>query len=225
MASAWVLKSDAGVTYSMLHTAPRDIKDVLIEGIQRWQCRRAVDHLPESHGETLWPRAVRAIAQRAGAAAEKGALQALWSGGHYTNVWRHDHGYADSEECLACGEMQDTLMHRWCKCPEVMLPRDEELEQEEAFRKPLVAINRQMQEAEQRWTVGDSSLPLSYGLPLKPPLPPTAAAGHTVLNWGGAARALAGQGLHGRIGPRLPSSRGPQMRLGCGSAGARWLPA
>ena len=75
-------------------------------------------------------------------------------------------------------------MHRWCTCPEVMVPRDEELEQEEPFRKPMEAVHKQMQEAEQRWTVGDSSLPLSYGLPLRPTLPPTAAAGPTVLSWG-----------------------------------------
>ena len=142
MASAWVLRSDSGELLSMLHVPPRDIKDSLAEGIQRWQCRRLVAHLPESQGEQLWPRAVRAIAAKKRPAAEKGALQALWAGGHYTSVWRCAHHFMDTEECQACGAPRDTLRHRWCACPEVMRPREEELELEEPFRKPLQAIRK-----------------------------------------------------------------------------------
>ncbi|CAK0829323.1 unnamed protein product, partial [Prorocentrum cordatum] len=126
MQSVWALRSDIGELRSMLHTAPRGIKDALVEGIQRWQCRRA----------------------------------ALWSGGHYTNVWRHSHGFTDTEVRHACGEARDTLMHRWRCCLVVMVPMDDGLEQEEPFRKPLGAVHQQMHEAEQRWTVGDSYLPV-----------------------------------------------------------------
>ncbi|CAK0811969.1 unnamed protein product, partial [Prorocentrum cordatum] len=186
MAAAWALRTDQGEVISLLRVAPRGVKDALVDGIQRWQCRRLAAHLPESGGEVLWPRAARAIARRSRPAAELGAVQALWAGGHFTMVWRSAHGFATTELCQACGQAKDTLMHRWCACHEVMRPRDEELEQEEPFRKPIAAMHTQMAEAEQKWTIGDSELPLAYGLPLLPALPPPAPAASVTFEWGAA---------------------------------------
>ncbi|CAK0805455.1 unnamed protein product, partial [Prorocentrum cordatum] len=183
MTAAWALQTDLGDTLSMLRVAPRDIKDALVEGIQRWQCRRLVAQLPEGQGETLWPRAVRAIASRARPAAELGAIQAVWAGGHFTNAWRYARGYTDFDVRQACGGAKDTLMHRWCVCPALMVPRDDELEHEEPFHKPIVAMRHQLEDAEQKWTIGDSELPLAYGLPLLPAMPPPAPSDNVVIEW------------------------------------------
>ncbi|CAK0828526.1 unnamed protein product [Prorocentrum cordatum] len=184
--AARALQTDLGETLSMLRVAPRDIKDALVEGIQRWQRRRLVAHLPEGQGETLWPRAVRAVACKATPAAELGAIQAVWAGGHFTNAWRCARGYADSDMCQACGGAKDTLMHRRCAHPVLMAPQGEELEQEEPFRKPIAGMRRQLEEAEQKWTIGDRELPLSHGLPLLPATPPPAPSDNVVLEWGAA---------------------------------------
>ncbi|CAK0838396.1 unnamed protein product [Prorocentrum cordatum] len=153
MAAARALHTDLGETLSMLRVAPRDIKGALVGGVQRWQCRRLVAHLPEGQGETLWLRAVRAIASRARPAAELGAIQAVWAGGHFTNAWRYARGYTDSDMC------------------------------QEPFRKPIVAMRHQLGEAEQKWTIGDSELPLAHGLPLLPAMPPPAPSGATQEGW------------------------------------------
>ncbi|CAK0872994.1 unnamed protein product, partial [Prorocentrum cordatum] len=169
MTAAWALQTDLGETLSMLRVAPRDIKGALVEGIQRWQC----SHLPEGQGETLWPRAVRAIACKARPAAEPGLRGA-----------------------------KDTLMHRWCVCPALMVPQGEELEHQEPFRMPIVEMRHQLEEAEQKWTIGDSELSLAYGLPLLPAMPPPAPSENVVVEWG-AAQAACGP----LPGPRLTVGR------------------
>eukprot|EP00959_Pyramimonas_sp_CCMP1952_P270719 5659467-Pyramimonas_sp.AAC.1 len=45
-------------------------------------------------------------------------------------------------------------------------------------------MRRQLEEAEQKWTIGDSELPLSHGLPLLPAMPPPAPSDNVVLEWG-----------------------------------------
>ncbi|CAK0837890.1 unnamed protein product, partial [Prorocentrum cordatum] len=122
MAAVWALQTDQG-------------EDALVEGIQRWQRRRLVAHLPGSGGEVLWLRAARAIARRP-----------LHHGLALCPRLRYAHGFATTELCQACGQDKDTLMHGWCACPEVMQPRDEELELEEPFRKPIVTMHEQMAE-------------------------------------------------------------------------------
>ncbi|CAK0889380.1 unnamed protein product, partial [Prorocentrum cordatum] len=179
MTAAWALQTGPGETLSML-------RDALVDGIQRWQCRRLVAHLPEGQGETLWPRTVRAVAHRARPAAELGAIRAVWAGGHFTNAWRYARGHADSDMCQACGGAKDTLMHRWCVCPALVVPQGEELEHEEPFRKPIAGMRHQLEEAEQKWTSGDSELPLSYGLPLLSAMPPPVPSDNVVFEWGAA---------------------------------------
>ena len=93
---------------------PLDIKDVLVEGLQRWQCGRILDTLPEGNQEVLWPRAARAIAAARGAADERGALQSVWAGGRFTAEWRCSKGCQDSPECDARGAERGALRHRWC---------------------------------------------------------------------------------------------------------------
>ena len=78
-------------------------------------------------------------------------------------------------------------MHRWCACPKVMQPCDDELELEEPFRKPLQAIRKQLEEAERLWTIGDSELPLSYGLPLAPVFPAPAPDKVEIYDWGASS--------------------------------------
>ncbi|CAK0891681.1 unnamed protein product [Prorocentrum cordatum] len=159
MTAAWALQSDLGETLPMLRVAPRGIKDALVEGIPRWQCRRLVAHLPEGQGGVGW-------------------------GGHFTNAWRHARGYTASDLCRACGGAKDTLMHRWCACPALVAPRGDELKHEEPLRKPIAAMRHQLEEAEQKWTIGDSELTLAYGLPLMPALPPPAPSDNVVIEWG-----------------------------------------
>ena len=176
MVSSFVIITDEGQALSLLEVPPRDFRDLLKDGIARWQCRKAVAHLPESQGEVLRVRAVRAAAKLKRPATEKGALQVLWSGGHWTGERRHGLGFASSPACVACGADVDDLAHRWCPCPALMVPRGEEEEMEEPFAKNILAARAKLDEMHSTWTVGDSVLPMAYGLPLAPPaLPPPPA--------------------------------------------------
>eukprot|EP00959_Pyramimonas_sp_CCMP1952_P385881 8087340-Pyramimonas_sp.AAC.1 len=54
MRSAHEVVTDENVYFSFLAVAPRDFRDLLEAGAQRWQMRRVQQHLPGYDGEVLW---------------------------------------------------------------------------------------------------------------------------------------------------------------------------
>eukprot|EP00959_Pyramimonas_sp_CCMP1952_P432977 9066867-Pyramimonas_sp.AAC.1 len=59
MSAARVLVDDRGFPIDLLRTAPLDVKVPLRSGIQRWQARKMLPHLPQAGFERLWLRGVR----------------------------------------------------------------------------------------------------------------------------------------------------------------------
>eukprot|EP00959_Pyramimonas_sp_CCMP1952_P022699 476790-Pyramimonas_sp.AAC.1 len=51
MSAAHVLVDDQGFHIDLLRTAPLDVKAQLRSGIQRWQARKILSHLPQAGSE------------------------------------------------------------------------------------------------------------------------------------------------------------------------------
>ena len=60
MSAAHVITSDEGLALGILRCSPRDLKLELQVGIQRWQARGILKHLPQASGdERVWMRDLR----------------------------------------------------------------------------------------------------------------------------------------------------------------------
>eukprot|EP00959_Pyramimonas_sp_CCMP1952_P357360 7483077-Pyramimonas_sp.AAC.1 len=90
MASSTLIVSDAGMVISWLKMPPKDVRKLLILGVQRWQGRRILEHHAEhlEGGESLWMRAVHLTVGGEAATIKNaqvaGALRCLWAGGYMT---------------------------------------------------------------------------------------------------------------------------------------------
>ncbi len=168
MAAAHLLVTDQRDTISLLHSSPSDVRQLVWQGIQRWQMRRVVAHLPEYSEGSIWHRALRQAffskdGVRGGQAA--GALRCLWAGASWPRSRKHEKGMAQDSTCLACGEEADTNGHRWCRCNTMGDMFQDEFENEEedgprSWQGKLRKGRRSMKEA---GALGDVSLVTEYG--------------------------------------------------------------
>ena len=142
MSSLHVIQDELSHHISLLHFAPQDIKYLVRKGLERWQGRRVVQHLPElqpcsaqlpqseaEHEPTLWTEVMFKIVKGARAIRreqELGALKVLWAGGSWEQARKHEAKLADSPACQCCGAPRDDKRHRRGGCVGV-----EQLVQEE----------------------------------------------------------------------------------------------
>ena len=172
MRSATEVITDKYEHFSLLEVAPRDFRDLLEAGIQRWQLRRIQNHLPDLEGQELWYRGLRACVQGPGAvrdSAELGALHCLWSGSMWPREKKYKHGFCASPDCLACKSEPETLGHRWLNCPALL--EDEPGEDEQTREQKRKVKTRELMRMEVLQSPDPNcfdSVQHAYALPLLP---------------------------------------------------------
>ena len=93
------LRSRDGQALSLLTTPPKEVRDMVIEGVRQWQRSHMLDRAPEATGaEYLWHRAMRKGIRALGPK-QQGAVRAVWSGAPMALAVRCHRGYQASADC------------------------------------------------------------------------------------------------------------------------------
>ena len=121
-------RSDAGVVYDLLLTAPADMKLFLEESVKRWQVHKLTAHLPvQEPAHDVWERALR-LGLRDLQPAPLGALRALWADRLPTPARLCAWGKEVAPLCNACGSTDGSFGHVWFDCEHLLSPDEREAE-------------------------------------------------------------------------------------------------
>eukprot|EP00959_Pyramimonas_sp_CCMP1952_P451654 9456560-Pyramimonas_sp.AAC.1 len=105
MRSSTAVVCDEGNVTSLMHTCPAEFRELLREGVSRWQSRQTLSHLPGhlEGGEEVWMRALPLIVGGSKSAVRRpqmaGALRLLWSGGFMSVSKRFERRLLASPMC------------------------------------------------------------------------------------------------------------------------------
>ena len=107
---------------NLLVTCPYEVKLSLIAGIQRWQHRRLLQHIPTATGAAnVWHRALRGGLSSVSDPRQLGALSAVWGNICPLPAARAAQGYEVSPHCLVCQPPEATYGHVWYLCQGLIL--------------------------------------------------------------------------------------------------------
>ncbi len=117
MDSAFVVRSDVGVSYDMRVYSPLRLRRRLHEACERWQCRNSSSIDLAALGDLDWDNLRFLLHGRRSplSAEERGALRSLVDGSAWDAVRCWQAGYVDSPSCRSCGAAWGNHHHEiWC---------------------------------------------------------------------------------------------------------------